>query len=79
MEKDTFLTSDLYLAAFITHQTKKPPTLEMRDNRVVFSFTNDRQSIKALNDFNSDEPIGAFSFSNAVKQLRTTMIRRKER
>lgn len=74
---DVFKTSDLYLAAFVSYRTKTPPTFEMQNGRVIFLFKNDPPVLNALNSFNSDEPIGSFSFSNYIKQTRTAMIRRK--
>ena len=70
-------TSDLYTASFISHKTKTAPMLEMHDGRVIFIFKGDSPALNALNDFNSDEPIGAFTFANTIKQIRTAMIRRK--
>ncbi len=74
---DTFKTSDLYQASFIEYRTKRPPGLEMRDGRVIFTFKNDEKTFEALNEFNSDFPVGVFTFANAVKRTRTAMIRRK--
>jgi hypothetical protein len=74
---NTFKTSDLYQASFISCRTKRPPDLELRDGRVIFAFKNDQHTYEALNEFNSDFPMGVFSFANAIKQTRTAMIRRK--
>jgi hypothetical protein len=74
---NTFKTSDLYQSAFITHQTKREPDLELQSGRVIFSFPADAPTMEALNQFNRDCEIGAFSFANSIKQMRTNMIHRK--
>ena len=74
---NTFKTSDLYQSAFITHQTKREPDLELQSGRVIFSFPADAQTMEALNQFNQDFAIGAFSFANSIKQMRTNMIHKK--
>ena len=76
-EMDTFKTTDLYQASFISCRTKRPPGLEMHDGRVIFTFQSDPLTFEALSEFNSDFPMGVFTFANAVKQTRTAMIRRK--
>ena len=73
----SFKTSDLYTAAFLSCRIKRPPGLEMRDGRVIFTFDSDPQTFEALNEFNSDYPMGVFTYSNAVKQIRNIMMKRK--
>jgi hypothetical protein len=72
-EERLFTTLDIYLASFLA-LNKLPPTLELKNGRVVFTFPATDHLYKLTVDFNSNAPVPVVDFVTTVKILRAQML-----
>jgi hypothetical protein len=63
---------DLNLAAY-HHLNQNTPTLEMKNTRIVFTFTADDTFYKLTKEFNENMVVNILDFVNAQRQLRAKM------
>ena len=68
-----FTTLDIYLAGFLA-LNGIPPTLELNNGRVVFTFPATDQLYKLMMDFNSNVNVPVADFVTMVKTLRGQML-----
>ena len=72
-EQRLFTTLDIYLAGFFA-LNGIPPTLELNNGRVVFTFPATDQLYKLMMDFNSNVDVPVADFVTTVKTLRGRML-----
>ena len=72
-EQRLFTTLDIYLASFFS-LNGTPPTLELKNGRVVFTFRATDDLYKLLMNFNSNVGVPIADFVTAVKTLRGQML-----
>lgn len=73
----TFSTLDLYLASFLALHDQDVQ-LEIRNNKVVFTFDSTDTLYRLMNDFNSNEDVAVADYTTAIKTLRGKMLTAKE-
>lgn len=72
-EQRLFTTLDIYLASFFK-LNNIPPTLELKNGRVVFTFPATDHLYKLTMDFNSNVNVPVADFVTMVKTLRGQML-----
>lgn len=72
-EQRLFTTLDIHLASFLK-LNGIPPTLQLNNGRVVFTFPATNQLYKLTMDFNSNVPVPVADFVTTVKTLRGQML-----
>jgi hypothetical protein len=72
VEQRLFTTLDIYLAAFLS-LNRIPPTLELRNGRVVFTFSATDDLYKLTMNFNSNVNVPVADFVTIIKTLRGLM------
>jgi hypothetical protein len=72
MEKD-FVTNDLWLSSYLSYRGIIP-TLENRNNRIVFLFPQSDTLYKLLNAFNSGDPVPLSEYIDIYKALKVRMF-----
>ncbi len=72
-EERSFSTLDLYLSSFLT-LNKLPPTLELKNSKVVFTFPANEALYRLMMDFNSNVNVPVADFVTAIKTLRGQML-----
>jgi len=77
IEQRLFTTLDIYLASLLT-LNGIPPTLELNNGRVIFTFPATDQLYKLTMDFNSNVNVPVADFVTIVKTLRGKMLTAKE-
>jgi hypothetical protein len=73
VEQRLFTTLDIYLAAFLS-LNRIPPTLELRNGRVVFTFSATDDLYKLTMNFNSNVNVPVADFVTIIKTLRGQML-----
>jgi hypothetical protein len=72
-EPRLFATLDIYLSAFLSFNGI-PPTLEVRNGRVVFTFPASDSLYEFLERFNSNVNVPVADFTTTIKTLRGQML-----
>jgi hypothetical protein len=72
-EQRLFTTLDIYHAAFLS-LNRIPPTLELRNGRVVFIFPACDELYKLTMNFNSNVNVPVADFVTMIKTLRGQML-----
>jgi Domain of unknown function (DUF5659) len=72
-EERLFTTLDIYHAAFLS-LNRIPPTLELRNGRVVFTFPASDKLYKLTMNFNSNVNVPVADFVTMIKTLRGQML-----
>lgn len=76
MDKRMRVISDPYLTAFIfLHFGIKPsPIIDDNSGRVSFEFEDDKNIEEAIERFYADEPVSAFTYSGAIKAVKSIIF-----
>lgn len=77
MGTEKFTTLDVYLAAFLAFH-HIDPSLEDRHGKVVFVFPATGEVYRAMDRFNSNDPVPVGDFCTRVKTLRSKLLAMKE-
>jgi hypothetical protein len=70
---DRFTTLDLYLAAYLSLNGCQP-ALESRGSKILFTFHQNQNINRFIEQFNANSLIAVADFTLAVKTLRGRMI-----
>ena len=77
MNKNEFVTADLYLAAAISILLKSPPTFKVEKGKTLFLFPTSDRLFKAMTDFHNGKQLNAYEYSLIIKRLRAEMLIRR--
>jgi hypothetical protein len=72
-EQRLFTTLDIYLTSFLA-LNGIPPTLQLNNGRVVFTFPATDQLYKLTMSFNSNVSVAVADFVTMIKTLRGQML-----
>ncbi len=75
MDKRMRIISDPYLSAFIfLNLNVKPSPIVDDSGRVAFEFPDDQSIEEAIGRFHADEPVSAFTYSGAIKAVKSIIF-----
>jgi len=72
-----FVTENLYLASLILFQTNIQPKFQIENGWISFIFPRTGETLKAVELFNNDGKVGVLKYGQAIKQLRSELLVRK--
>jgi len=72
-----FTTLDIYLSSFISLQGIEP-VLEIKGNKVAFTFEPTDRLYRLMADFNSNVDVPVADYATAIKALKGKMLSAKE-
>lgn len=75
--RQKFTTLDLYLSSFISLQGIEP-NLEIKGNKVAFSFEPTDRLYRIMADFNSNAEVPVADYATILKTLKGKMLSLKE-
>jgi len=74
MNKDTYLTSDLWLAAFLKAKGLKIIKIEGSNRKAAFVFEDSRDRKNLIEEFYNNSPIGITLIKNAMADLKSAIF-----
>lgn len=71
---ETYMTSDLYLSAFLKVKGFRLISHKREGNKVTFIFQDKKDRERMVTQFFNDGPVGASSFKGALQDLKTIVF-----
>lgn len=77
MDKKSFITSDVWLAAALVILLQRDPEFSVRSGRTLFLFPSDEHTFRAISQYNDGVELNVFKFSEIAKKLKFEAISRR--
>lgn len=77
MEKQGFVTSDIWLSAALVILLNIYPEFHVKNNRTLFIFPADKSTYEAISKYNNGCQLNVFKFAETAKQLKFEALSRR--